>query len=172
MVTATLHEMLISSDAIRFGDFTLASGRKSRFYIDIKKAITQPAILKKIASEVLMKNPPFDAVAGVAVGGVPLAVAVSLESGKPYVVIRKEQKAHGLASLIIGEVSGKRVLLVEDVTTSGGSALFGIEQLRSAGAVVEEVITVVDRDEGAGKTLSDLNVKLTPLVSMKDLVDR
>ncbi|NLL10890.1 MAG: orotate phosphoribosyltransferase [Methanomicrobiales archaeon] len=171
MVTATLHEMLISSDAIRFGDFTLASGRKSRFYIDIKKAITQPAILKKIASEVLMKNPPFDAVAGVAVGGVPLAVAVSLESGKPYVVIRKEQKAHGLASLIIGEVSGKRVLLVEDVTTSGGSALFGIEQLRSAGAVVEEVITVVDRDEGAGKTLSDLNVKLTPLVSMKDLID-
>jgi orotate phosphoribosyltransferase len=163
--------MLISSDAIRFGDFTLASGRKSRFYIDIKKAITQPAILKKIASEVLMKNPPFDAVAGVAVGGVPLAVAVSLESGKPYVVIRKEQKAHGLASLIIGEVSGKRVLLVEDVTTSGGSALFGIEQLRSAGAVVEEVITVVDRDEGAGKTLSDLNVKLTPLVSMKDLID-
>ena len=171
MVTATLHEMLISSDAIRFGDFTLASGRKSRFYIDIKKAITQPAILKKIASEVLMKNPPFDAVAGVAVGGVPLAVAVSLESGKPYVIIRKEQKAHGLASLIIGEVSGKRVLLVEDVTTSGGSALFGIEQLRSAGAVVEEVITVVDRDEGAGKTLSDLNVKLTPLVSMKDLID-
>jgi len=172
MVTATLHEMLISSDAIRFGDFTLASGRKSRFYIDIKKAITQPAILKKIASEVLMKIPPFDAVAGVAVGGVPLAVAVSLESGKPYVIIRKEQKAHGLASLIIGEVSGKRVLLVEDVTTSGGSALFGIEQLRSAGAVVEEVITVVDRDEGAEKTLSDLNVKLTPLVSMKDLVDR
>ena len=172
MVTATLHEMLISSDAIRFGDFTLASGRKSRFYIDIKKAITQPAILKKIASEVLMKNPPFDAVAGVAVGGVPLAVAVSLESGKPYVIIRKEQKAHGLASLIIGEVSGKRVLLVDDVTTSGGSALFGIEQLRSAGAVVEEVITVVDRDEGAEKTLSDLNVKLTPLVSMKDLVDR
>ena len=172
MVTATLHEMLISSDAIRFGDFTLASGRKSRFYIDIKKAITQPAILKKIASEVLMKNPPFDAIAGVAVGGVPLAVAVSLESGKPYVIIRKEQKAHGLASLIIGEVSGKRVLLVEDVTTSGGSALFGIEQLRSAGAVVEEVITVVDRDEGAEKTLSDLNVKLTPLVSMKDLVDR
>ncbi len=171
MVTATLHEMLISSDAIRFGDFTLASGRKSRFYIDIKKAITQPAILKKIASEVLMKNPPFDAVAGVAVGGVPLAVAVSLESGKPYVIIRKEQKAHGLASLIIGEVSGKRVLLVEDVTTSGGSALFGIEQLRSAGAVVEEVITVVDRDEGAEKTLSDLNVKLTPLVSMKDLID-
>jgi orotate phosphoribosyltransferase len=163
--------MLISSDAIRFGDFTLASGRKSRFYIDIKKAITQPAILKKIASEVLMKNPPFDAVAGVAVGGVPLAVAVSLESGKPYVIIRKEQKAHGLASLIIGEVSGKRVLLVEDVTTSGGSALFGIEQLRSAGAVVEEVITVVDRDEGAEKTLSDLNVKLTPLVSMKDLID-
>ena len=171
MVTATLREMLISAKAIRFGDFTLASGRKSKVYIDIKKAITNPAILKKIASEVLAHNTDFDAVAGVAVGGVPLAVSVSLASEKPYVIIRKEQKGHGLASLIIGEVSGKRILLVEDVTTSGGSAVFGIEQLRSAGAVVTDVITVVDRNEGAGKTLQDLDIILTPLVRMQDLIN-
>ncbi|HOJ96883.1 MAG TPA: orotate phosphoribosyltransferase [Methanospirillum sp.] len=170
MVTTTLREMLITADAIRFGDFTLASGKKSTVYIDIKKAITSPAILKKIASEVLSRNQQFDAVAGVAVGGVPLAVSVSLAADKPYVIIRKEQKGHGLASLIIGEVSGKRILLVEDVTTSGGSAVFGIEQLRSAGGLVKDVIAVVDRNEGAEKTLRDLNVTLTPLVRMQDLI--
>ena len=171
MVTATLREMLISAEAIRFGDFTLASGKKSTVYIDIKKAITSPAILKKIAAEVLTHSTDFDAVAGVAVGGVPLAVSVSLASDKPYVIIRKEQKGHGLASLIIGDVAGKRILLVEDVTTSGGSAVFGIEQLRSAGAVVTDVIAVVDRNEGAGKTLQGLDITLTPLVSMQDLIN-
>jgi len=87
------------------------------------------------------------------------------------VIIRKEQKGHGLASLIIGDVAGKRILLVEDVTTSGGSAVFGIEQLRSAGAVVTDVIAVVDRNEGAGKTLQDLDITLTPLVRMQDLIN-
>lgn len=172
MVTTSLHEMLISAGAIRFGDFTLASGKKSRVYIDIKKAITESIILKKIASEILLKNCVFDAVAGVAVGGIPLAVAVSLASDKPYVIIRKEQKTHGIANLIIGEAEGKRILLVEDVTTSGGSAVFGIEQLRSAGAIVEDVITVVDRNEGAEKTLIKLDIRLTSLVSIKDLVNR
>jgi orotate phosphoribosyltransferase len=171
MVTATLREMLISAEAIRFGDFTLASGRKSKVYIDIKKAITDPAILKKIASEILIKNTDFDAVAGVAVGGVPLAVSVSLTSEKPYVIIRKEQKGHGLASLIIGEVTGKRILLVEDVTTSGGSAVFGIEQLRSAGAIVKNVITVVDRNEGAEKKLQNLDITLKSLVSIQELMN-
>jgi orotate phosphoribosyltransferase len=170
MVATTLREMLIAADAIRFGDFTLASGKKSTVYIDIKKAITNPAILKTIASEVLSQNPQFDAVAGVAVGGVPLAVSISLAADKPYVIIRKEQKGHGLASLIIGDVSGKRILLVEDVTTSGGSAVFGIEQLRSAGAIVTDVFTVVDRNEGAEKTLRDMNITLTPLVRMQDLI--
>jgi orotate phosphoribosyltransferase len=171
MVTATLREMLISAEAIRFGDFTLASGRKSKVYIDIKKAITDPAILKKIASEILIKNTDFDAVAGVAVGGVPLAVSVALPAATPYVIIRKEQKGHGLTSLIIGEVTGKHILLVEDVTTSGGSAVFGIEQLRSAGAIVKNVITVVDRNEGAEKKLQNLDITLKSLVSIQELMN-
>ncbi len=172
MVTTPLCEMLISAGAIRFGEFTLASGKTSTVYIDIKKAITDPGILKAIASEVLVRIGDFDAVAGVAVGGVPLAVAVSLAANKPYVIIRKEQKSHGIAHLIIGEVSAKRVLLVEDVTTSGGSAVFGIEQLRVAGAFVQDVVSVVDRDEGAEQTLSQLGVSLTPLVRMHDLMSK
>lgn len=170
MVTQTLKEMLISAEAIKFGDFTLASGKKSSVYIDIKKAITNPEILKKIASEVIDIENNFDAVAGVAVGAVPLAVSVSLACGKPYIIIRKEQKGHGLASLFIGEVSGKKILLVEDVTTSGGSAIFGIEQIRNAGGIIENVISVVDRNEGATETVNKMGINLVPLVRMEELI--
>lgn len=171
MVTETLREMLISAEAIKFGDFTLASGKKSKIYIDIKKAITNPEILKVIASEVLKSGENFEAVAGVAVGGIPLAVSVSLAGNIPYVIIRKEQKGHGLSSLFIGDVRGKEILLVEDVTTSGGSAIFGIDQIRNAGGIIKSVISVVDRNEGATAMMEKLGVKLIPLVRMEELVD-
>ncbi|MDD1724584.1 MAG: orotate phosphoribosyltransferase [Methanospirillum sp.] len=170
MVTNSLRDLLVSSGAIKSGDFTLASGRKSKIYIDIKKAITDPHILRVIATEVLGKELPFDAVAGVAVGGVPLAVAVSLGSEKPYIIIRKEQKGHGLSDLCIGDTKGRKILLIEDATTSGGSAVFGIEQIRNAGGDVNLVVTVVDRNEGAAEKLSEMGIRLIPLISMQELI--
>lgn len=170
MVEKNLKDLLVHVEAIRFGDFTLASGKKSSVYIDIKMAMTHPDILKVIAEAVMNKDLNWDVVAGVAVGGVPLAVASSLESGKPYVIVRKEQKTHGLSSLIIGDVKGKRVLMIEDVTTSGGSALFGVEQIRLAGGTITDIISVVDRGEGAEETLSKAGIRLTPLVSKSELV--
>lgn len=162
--------MLISAEAIKFGNFTLSSGKRSTVYIDIKKAITKPEILKVISCEMLTYDNSFDAVAGVAVGGIPLAVSVSLACDKPYVIIRKEQKSHGINNLFIGDVSGKNILLVEDVTTSGGSAIFGIEQIRKAGGIINTVISVVDRDEGAIDAMDNLGVRLLPLIRMADLV--
>ena len=170
MVTSPLREQLIFSGAIRFGDFTLASGRKSTVYIDIKKAITSPKILQTIASEVKKLDISFDAVAGVAVGGVPLAVAVSLAFNIPSVIIRKEQKGHGIASLTIGDVKDKKILLIEDVTTSGGSAEYGITIIRDEGGIIDTVISVADRDEGAETLLSGLGIRLIPLVTMGELV--
>lgn len=170
MVNKTLKERLIEVDAIRFGDFTLASGKKSRVYIDIKRSMTDPSILKAVAESVMIQNLDWDTLAGVAVGGIPLAVAASLESGRPYVIIRKEQKGHGLSAPIIGDVSGRRVLMIEDVTTSGGSALYGIDLIRQAGGEITEIISVVDRDEGATATLSAAGVRLVPLVTMGELL--
>ena len=170
MVKMSLKEQLIACDAIRFGDFILASGRKSSVYIDIKKAITDPVILTSIADEVMKKDLDWDMAAGVAVGGVPLAVSVSLRSQKPYVIIRKEQKEHGLSGLIIGDVSGKKILLIEDVTTSGGSALFGIKQIRDAGGIIDSIISVVDRKEGADEAFREAGIRLIPLVTMDDLL--
>jgi orotate phosphoribosyltransferase len=169
MVTATLAELLVRYKAIEFGEFTLASGAKSTYYIDVKSAVTHPDLLSAVASAVA-ETYKFDVIAGVAVGGVPLAVAVSLVSRKPYAIIRSSEKVHGKKDLIIGDVRGKNVLLIEDVTTSGGSALYGIEALRAAGARADRIVTVVDREQGAGQMLKDHGAEVIPLVRVSELL--
>lgn len=169
MVSKSLSDLLVQYKAIEFGDFTLASGAKSTYYIDVKTASTHPEFLSAIAAKVA-KDQDFDIVAGVAVGGVPLAVATALAAKKPYAIIRSSGKDHGKKDLIIGHVTGERVLLVEDVTTSGGSALYGIEILRAAGAIVECVVTVVDREQGAYAMLAGHGIRLLPLVKVSELV--
>jgi len=169
MVTKQLADLLVQYKAIEFGDFTLASGAKSTYYIDVKTAVTHPDLLNAVATAVVGLG-EFDVVAGVAVGGVPLATATALVAKKPYAIIRSSGKDHGKKDMIIGNVTGKRVLLVEDVTTSGGSALYGIEILRAAGATVDCVVTVVDREQGAAAMLSGHNIRLVPLVRVSELV--
>ena len=168
-VNTTVKESLIQYGAIQFGEFTLASGAKSTYYINIKDAATQPGLLKAIGNAIADLG-PYDCIAGVAVGAVPIAVAASLASEKPYAIIRKGEKAYGVGGTIIGDVLGKHVLLVEDVTTSGGSVMYGLQALRDAGAVVETVVTVVDREQGASERLADAGVTLVPLVRVSDLL--
>ncbi len=169
MVNTRLADLLIQYKAIEFGDFTLASGAKSRYYIDVKTAVTNPDLLAAIAKTVAADE-DFDMVAGVAVGGVPLAVAVGLAKKKPYAIIRSTEKGHGKKDMIIGHVKGKKVLLIEDVTTSGGSALYGIDALRAAGATADRVVTVVDREQGAAAMLAGHSVTLIPLVTVGQLL--
>ncbi len=165
----TLAELLIQTRAIEFGDFTLASGAKSPYYIDVKSAVTDPSLLSAIASAIVQRY-SFDVVAGVAVGGVPLAVATALVAKKPYAIIRAAEKSHGKKDVIIGTVRDRDVLLVEDVTTSGGSALYGIGALRAAGARADRVVTVVDREQGAGEMLRQQGVSLLPLVRVSEIL--
>lgn len=155
--------------AVEYGDFLLASGARSTYYLDIKKVVTQPDALREIGKAIATAY-SFDMVAGVAVGGVPLAVAVSLASGKPYAIIRSQEKDHGKSGRIIGDVAGRNILLVEDVTTSGGSALFGVKALRDAGACIDTVVTVVDREAGAEMLLNQSGIALKALVKASDLV--
>jgi orotate phosphoribosyltransferase len=171
MVNEMLKELLVRYKAIEFGDFTLASGVKSSYYIDVKSAVTHPDLLSAIASAVSASY-DFDVVAGVAVGGVPLAVATALVSKKPYAIIRASEKGHGKKDLIIGNVRGKNVLLIEDVTTSGGSALYGIETLRAAGATADRVVIVVDREQGAEQMLLNHGVVVLPLVKVSELLQK
>ena len=164
-----LASLLAVHGAVRRGDFLLSSGIRSSVYVDIKSALTDPGVLSAVALEIAGRS-RFETVAGVAVGGIPIAVAVSLAAGKPYVIVRREEKGHGTGGRIIGEVAGLTTLLVEDVTTSGGSVLSAIRILREAGAKVGTVITIVDREEGAAGSLAAEGVNLIPLVTLKELL--
>ncbi|MBR4225416.1 MAG: orotate phosphoribosyltransferase [Candidatus Methanomethylophilaceae archaeon] len=170
-----LTQALKDCGALQFGDFTLASGAKSSYYIDIKKASTNPKVLYLISQLMAMKmqdlNIRPDRIAGVVLGSVPLAAALSLATGIPYVMIRKEKKDHGTGKLIEGDLeAGDRVLVVEDVITTAGSSIKAIETLRASGAVVSDVISVIDREGGGRENLAEAGVDFHPLVRASDLV--
>jgi orotate phosphoribosyltransferase len=162
--------MLKENGAVEYGEFILASGIKSSYYLDVKSALANPSVLQAVGQEIAVMA-SFDVVAGVAVGGVPIAVATSFASGKPYAIIRAGEKSHGKGGRIIGKVAGMRVILVEDVTTSGGSVIRGIEALREEGALVDTVVTVVDREAGAHDALELRGVHLVALSRASELVD-
>ena len=149
----------------------LTSGAISDYYIDIKKASTNPRILKEITRAFSEYVSGYDVLAGMELGAVPLVVALALETDMPYVIIRKEKREHGTGKQIEGEsVENKKVLIVEDVTTSGGSVVKSIEILREAKAFVDKVIVVVDREAGTEEKIKNLNVRLYPLLSVSDIL--
>ncbi|MGC8992128.1 MAG: orotate phosphoribosyltransferase [Thermoplasmata archaeon] len=167
-----LANMIIESGAIMFGDFTLTSGKKSNYYINIKKAITKPEILKEIAIE-MSKKIKDEYIVGIELGSVPIAVAVSLEIMREYVIVRKEQKSHGTGSLIEGEIKkNSKYVVIEDVITTGSSVLRAVNAIRGEGGIVERVICVVDREEGGEENLKNYNVKLDPLLKVSEILKR
>ncbi|MFW6041057.1 MAG: orotate phosphoribosyltransferase [Thermoplasmatota archaeon] len=165
-----LKKKLEECGAIKYGEFTLTSGKKSSYYVDIKAASTDPEVLKIIAKK-MSDLVDGDKIAGMELGAVPLAAAVSLETGKPFLMIRKKKKGHGTGGRIEGRLEkGERVTVVEDVTTTGGSSVETVNVLRDAGALVERVLVVVDRGEGATENLKDIDVELVSLVSAEELL--
>jgi orotate phosphoribosyltransferase len=166
-------------EAVQFGDFTLSSGQKSNFYIDIKKASTDPKTLKIVAAHIggliseMMRTTNEIIIGGVELGGVPIATAVSLETKFPLLIIRKEQKEYGTKSRYVGKMdTEKEIILMEDVTTSGGSVKKAIIALKEDGAKISKVVTIVDRESGASASLKELGVELIPLVRASELVEK
>ena len=163
---------LKAAGALQFGTFTLASGRTSTYYVDIKKAITRPDLLRTIADGMAPFARSADRIAGVELGAVPIAAAVSLATNKPYIMVRKASKEHGTKHEFEGELTrGDRVLFVEDVVTSGGTLRGAMERMRGHGAIIEDCVCVVDREEGGRMLLAEINVRLHALLSAKDLLE-
>lgn len=168
-----LINILRECGAIQFGDFILTSGAKSKYYIDIKKASTNPIILKKIIKEIAKYSYDYELIAGMELGAVPLIVALSLETNIPYVIIRKEKRVHGTSKQIEGEnVENKKVLIIEDVTTSGGSVIQCINILKQNNAILDKIIVIVDRENGAKEKIADYKLELIPLLSINDILDK
>jgi len=152
--------------AVKFGEFVLSSGQRSNVYIDVKHACTYPDILKLIAE--LMgeeaKDIDFDKIACIELGGVPIAVALSLKLEKPVVIFRKHKKEYGVKDDCIGVVNpGEKFVVVEDVTTTGKSALSVVERVEKRGGRVVAILSVVDR----GANLKNLKsiLKLDDIIS-------
>ncbi len=145
-----LKEMLREVGAIKFGEFVLSSGKKSNVYIDIKQAVTRPRVLHAIAAAMAEKlsGLDFDRIACIELGGVPLAVALSLKTGKDLVIFRKRRKEYGTGDDRIGEVrAGERIVVVEDVVTTGKSVRSVVERVEALNARVVAILAVVDREE-------------------------
>lgn len=165
----TLKEMLKDRKVVQTGEFVLASGKKSDFFVNIKRASTDPAVLREIG-RAMAPHVGDCKVAGMALGAVPIAVAVALETGRPFVMVRKEPKDHGTKDLIEGDVApGEKFVVVEDVATTGASAMRVVNALRAKGANVVKAIAVVDREEGATGLLSENGVEFVSVFKAKDL---
>ena len=166
-------DLLAAAGAVRFGAFTLASGETSDVYVDVKKAWTDPRRLEVLARGLAARVREAPRLAGMELGAVPLVVAVALELGVPYVVLRKEAKEHGTRQPFEGEIPpGSEVVVLEDVTTTGGSTARSIEIVRRAGGRVERAVSVVDRENGATERLAALGVRLDSLVTLSYLRGR
>jgi len=174
MNTKELVDQLKSCGAIQYGHFVLTSGAVSDYYVDIKKASTNPGVLNTIATQMknIIKN-KYDLIAGMELGAVPLIVALSLQTNIPFVIVRKQKRDHGTGKQIEGEsVKDKKVLIIEDVTTSGGSVVNTIQILRQNNATLDKVITVVDRESGAQEKIEKLNLEFHPLVTVNDILKK
>ncbi|WP_462315954.1 orotate phosphoribosyltransferase [Methanobrevibacter sp.] len=166
--------LLKENEVFLEGDFTLSSGKKSSYYINMKKAITEPEILSTISKLITEKigDEDIDKVAGPALGAVPIATAVSLESGLPLLMIRKEKKGYGTSKLIEGELNpDDEVIVVEDVSTTGGSLLKAINAIQDNGGNVVRAFVVVDREEGAIEEFEKAGITLEPLISVSEFFD-
>lgn len=161
---------LRAADAVKFGEFELAHGGTSDYYVDKYLFETDPGCLRLIA-KAFAGRVGESKLAGVALGAVPLVAATSVETGNPYVIARKAEKEYGTGNRIEGRLdAGEEVVVLEDIATTGTSAIEAVEALRAAGAVVERVLVVVDREEGARENLSEAGVELEALLTASDLL--
>jgi orotate phosphoribosyltransferase len=170
MANQELIAALRAADAVQFGEFELSHGGTSDYYVDKYLFETDPACLNLVA-RAFAERVGDTKLAGVALGAVPLVAVTSVETGNPYVIVRKKAKEYGTANRVEGRFDeGEEVVVLEDIATTGRSALDAVEALRDLGAVVDRVIVVVDREEGARELLADHDVELEALVSASDLL--
>lgn len=168
---------LIREQALEFGDFTLASGQKASFYLDCRKVTLDSRGANLIGAGMLqlMQDDFPDAVGGMAIGADPITGALITLAGQAKqplrgFIVRKEAKSHGKGQAVEGPVrKGDRVIIVEDVITTGGSALKAIEQVREFGLVPVRALAIVDRQAGGAAAFEKVGVPLQSLLTLNDL---
>jgi orotate phosphoribosyltransferase len=167
---------LFRERALKFGDFTLASGKKAKYYLDGKQITLHSSGLRLVSEGLmdLLADVPFDAIGGMSIGADPiiggvLTVAAARGRGLDGFLIRKEAKGHGTGRFVEGPVQpGARVIIVDDVVTTGGSSLQAIDRIQEFGCQVVQVVAVVDRMEGGAANFAARGLPFRALLSIAD----
>ena len=169
---------LYKNNIIRFGNFTLASGKNSSYYVDLRLIPSYPhqfrKMIKNLQNLIVEKTglDDFDCLASVPTGGLVVTSALAIEIVKPLIYVRSKPKEHGTTKSIEGKISaGMKVVMVDDVMTTGTSVLNGINQLKEAGLLVSDLYVVINRLEGGDKALSDIGVQTHQLTDILEITD-
>jgi len=169
---------LYKNNIIRFGNFTLASGKNSSYYVDLRLIPSYPhqfrKMIKNLQNLIVGKTglDDFDCLASVPTGGLVVTSALAIEIVKPLIYVRSKPKEHGTTKSIEGKISaGMKVVMVDDVMTTGTSVLNGINQLKEAGLLVSDLYVIINRLEGGDKALSDIGVQTHQLTDILEITD-
>jgi len=169
---------LYKNNIIRFGNFTLASGKNSSYYVDLRLMPSYPhqfrKMIKNLQNLIVEKTglDDFDCLASVPTGGLVVTSALAIEIVKPLIYVRSKPKEHGTTKSIEGKISaGMKVVMVDDVVTTGTSVLNGINQLKEAGLLVSDLYVIINRLEGADKALNDIGVQTHQLTDILEITD-
>ena len=160
----------IKDTAYLEGDFLLRSGRRSKYYLDKYLFETQPDILAELGKRFAQRAGDADIIAGAELGGVSLAAATALAAGKPFLIVRNSRKDYGTSRMIEGAVPrGARVLLVEDIATTGGQVIEAAKILSGEGLTVTKIVCTIDRLEGARESVESAGYVFEALLTKDDL---
>lgn len=153
--------------ALLTGDFILSSGRRSSYYLDKYRIETRPDILRAIAEGIAPKIPPeTELLAGPELGAIPLVTAIGLHTGHHFLLVRKQAKEYGTKKVVEGLYEpGQKVVLVEDVLTTGGQAVTAADSLRGLGLDVLKILCIIDREEGAREAVEGAGYVFDPLLT-------
>ncbi len=172
--TNQLTNKLFDADCIQFGTFTLKSGLTSPVYIDLRLLASYPALLRDAAREMaaFARTLVFDRIAAIPLAGLPIGTALALEMDRPMIYPRPQVKAHGRRRAIEGVFSpGETALVVDDLITRGTSKIEAIEPLKEAGLVVQDVLVLIDREQGGVEDLAQQGYRLHALLKFTDILD-
>ena len=161
----------IKETAYLEGDFILRSGKRSKYYLDKYLFETCPDILRALGKE-FAKHVTGDVtlIAGAELGGVALAAATAMQTGKSWIIVRQSRKDHGTGKLIEGVLKpGDVVLLVEDIATTGGQVLEAAKVITEAGAKIKKIVCVIDRRQGAAENIAQAGYKFEAILTKDDL---
>ena len=169
---------LYKNNIIRFGNFTLASGKNSSYYVDLRLMPSYPhqfrKMIKNLQNLIVEKTglDDFDCLASVPTGGLVVTSALAIEIVKPLIYVRSKPKEHGTTKSIEGKISaGMKVVMVDDVVTTGTSVLNGITQLKEIGLLISDLYVIINRLEGADKALSNIGVQTHQLTDILEITD-